>query len=107
MCDRRESCSKSADQLFKGIRSGGVRELHLRSGLVFCQQKDTEVRAIQTTGLWNSSRAERDEQNVQVSRRGMGKSLGANLNDNVLFQGIQMEQRSVETVEHRSCGEKG
>ncbi len=39
----------------------------------------------------------------------MGKSLGAYLSDNVLFllQGIQREQQSVETVEHRSGGEWG
>ncbi len=34
----------------------------------------------------------------------MGKSLGAYLSGNVLFQGIQREQRSVETVEHWRTG---
>ncbi len=42
-----------------------------------------------------------------MSRRGMGQSLGDYLSDNVLYflQGIQMEEQSVEMVEHRRCGE--
>ncbi len=41
-----------------------------------------------------------------MSRRGMGQSLGDYLSVNVLcfLQGIQMEEQSVEMVEHRRCG---